>query len=530
MMWFPPFDDTGGAVPCKLATDLATAGSVAIDDQGRVYVAQASGLTIERFSPPFPTSADATGGCGAVDPTGAPMADAVQRETFATSGDGMLTFSGLAIAPNGNLYAASVLTGRIAEYDLDGNLVRLLLAPDETTPPIPTGNPQGLTVGPDGTVYYADLDLEGTLPDVGPGPDGTVRRIRFDTDGEPLPPEIVRSGLGFPDGLGIGPGDLEPSEPSIGPWPTHAGGPDRTFFNPDESWLTPASVDLLVEKWRFPTEAVVTASPSVADVRLDSGEVQRMVFVSSWDGFVYAIDWATGEEVWRVAWEDQPGSSFPAAASVTVTERTGRHFVLVGAGEILYGIDAATGTVEWRFTAGTGCRDAVTGLPPGLCGFSGERNQIESTPIVAHGTAYFGMDVNDVSTGKGGVFAVDVDDGSLVWYFDVETGTTCHTDPGDEIVRFDGYHRGGRGRARAPARLPRQPRRLRPRPRADRMRQRVVVARLRPRTRAAVPRHQQLRHRPRSVDAGPDADHARARRGHHRSRRRRERRLALAAP
>ena len=94
-MWFPPYDvfpGPPGAYPdtderstsyCKLATDLGTAGAVAIDDQGRVYVAETSGLSIERFSPPFPTGPDAAGGCGGVDATGAPVADAVQRETFA---------------------------------------------------------------------------------------------------------------------------------------------------------------------------------------------------------------------------------------------------------------------------------------------------------------------------------------------------------------------------------------------------------------------------------------------------------------
>lgn len=438
IQWF----DIDGPTPtfCKLATDLGTAGGVAIDELGRVYVTQTSGLSIERFSPPFPTSATPEGGCGAVDPTGAPAADVVDREQFASPSDGMLTFSGVAFAPNGNLYASSVLTGRIAEYDQDGTLVRLLLAPDESVPSIPTGHPQGLAVGADGTLYYADLDLQGTLPDVGPGPDGKVRRIRFDANGDPLPPEIVLDGLAFPDGLGIAPGDLETPEPIVGPWPTHAGSADRTFVNPDEAWLTPESVDRLVEKWRFPADAVVTGSPSVADVSLAAGGERRTVFVSSWDGFVYALDWVDGSEIWRFAWEDQPGASFPAAGSVTVTERDGRHVALVGVGEILYAIDAETGFEIWRFTAGTGCRDATTGLPPGLCGFSGERNQVESTPVVAHGTVFVGMDVNDVATGKGGFFAVDLDDGSLVWWFDVDTGTTCRPDPGDDIRRFDSYH------------------------------------------------------------------------------------------
>ena len=56
------------------------------------------------------------------------------------------------------------------------------------------------------------------------------------------------------------------------------------------------------------------------------------------------------------------------------------------------------------------------------------------------------MDVNDVATGKGGFYAVDAADGTLVWFFDVETGSVCRPDPGDEtspgdqVRRFDGYH------------------------------------------------------------------------------------------
>ncbi len=207
-MWFPPYEqfpgppgaypDTGATSTsyCKLATDLGTAGAVAVDPQGRIYVAQSSGLKIERFSPPFPTGPDAAGGCGRTDATGAPVADSVQREVFATASQGMLSFSGLALAPNGNLYAASVFTGRIAEYDLEGDLVRFILEPPELFPPIPTGNPQGIAVGADGSVYYADLDLVGTLPDVGPGPNGSVRRITFDA--EATRGRQTSSGRGWP--------------------------------------------------------------------------------------------------------------------------------------------------------------------------------------------------------------------------------------------------------------------------------------------------------------------------------------------
>ena len=117
----------------------------------------------------------------------------------------------------------------------------------------------------------------------------------------------------------------------------------------------------------------------------------------------------------------------------------GRRTVFVGAGEHVYALDAATGAERWRFAAGTGCRDAG-GQPPGLCGFRGERNQVESTPLVVGDTVYFGMDVNDVPTGKGGFYAVDASAGTLVWFFDLESGSVCRPDPGDDIRRYDGYH------------------------------------------------------------------------------------------
>lgn len=223
ILWYPPYDhfpapdrpwpnDATSRNYCKLATDLGTPGGIVVDRQGRVYVATSSGMEILRFSPPFPSAPDAAGGCGREDALGSPLADAVQRSVV--SGPhwrkALVTWSGLALAPNGNLYAASVFTGRIAELDPGGRLVRMLLEPDDwlPLPPFETGTPQGLAVDADGALYYADLDLQWEGLDPRPGADGRIWRIRFDAAGDPLPPEVVRSGLRFPDGLGVLPGRL----------------------------------------------------------------------------------------------------------------------------------------------------------------------------------------------------------------------------------------------------------------------------------------------------------------------------------
>jgi outer membrane protein assembly factor BamB len=468
ILWFPPYDEYPAdpeAEPgdpvfpdydgpstnfCKIATDIGTATGVAVDAQGRVYVASASGFEIARFSPPFPTGPTPGAGCGRLDAVGSPLADEanVNRETFVTTdaATGMLTFTGVAIAPNGHLFAASVVTGRIAEYDLDGNFIRLVVDPGGSplppTFPTPTGNPNGIGFGADGTLYYADLDLFGTFPnDVNTGDDGRIRRVRFDKHGEPLPPEIVKDGLAFPDAVTVFPGDLERKKAGgkgKTEWRAYAGGPLRQGLNAKEKILSKGKLESLRERWRFRTGAVVTASPVVASIVLpDEGRTQ-IVYFPSWDHNVYALRLSDGSKLWTFTGAVQPGAPYPGAGSALVARIADRELVFVPIGETMYALDAITGAEVWRFTAGTGCADA--GVPPGLCAFDGERNEIETSPIFADGKLFFGSDVNDVALGKGGFFAVDAADGRMEWFFDLESGGTCVPDVSDDIRRFDGYH------------------------------------------------------------------------------------------
>jgi cysteine-rich repeat protein len=446
ILWFPPYDVFPGAPTpypnnstsdnfCKIAVDIGTAGQPVIDGDGRIYVTSSGGLSVLRFSPPFPTGPDASGGCGAVDAKGSPLADAVNREVFLAP-QGLSTYSGIALAPNGNLYIATNLTGTISEYDLDGNLVRKILDPGPFTGlPITTGNPQSLAVDPQGTIYYADLNLQGTLPNVGTGPNGKVWRITFDENNTPNAPEIVREGLGFPDGVAVVEGNLEP----LTEWRTYAGDYSRRFYNGDEQVITNENVHLLEQAWRFPTDAIITGSPSVAAVDIPGEGPTQVVYFQSWDFSIHAVRMIDGRALWRFQADEQPGASFPSSASVDISEVNGRDTVYVGTGEIMYALDAVTGEELWRFTAGTGCKDDL-GNPPGLCGFLGERNQIETTVALVDGQVFFAMDINDYETGKGGFYSVDAVTGTLNWYFDLETGATCTPLPGDAIRQFDGYH------------------------------------------------------------------------------------------
>ena len=191
-------------------------------------------------------------------------------------------------------------------------------------------------------------------------------------------------------------------------WPTFAGSPRRLFFNPTETQITAANVTGLRVKWRFHTGAIVTASPSVAVVNLPGEGSTQVVFVQSWDHTLYALRLRDGSEVWRFPFRDAPGTGYPDVSSVDVSVVAGTQRVFVASEQTMYAIDARTGTEDWHFDAGTGCVD-----PPGLCGFQGERNEIESSPLVADGKVFFGMDVNDSVLGKGGFYAVDAADGQM---------------------------------------------------------------------------------------------------------------------
>jgi hypothetical protein len=211
IIWFPPV--TGGSYPtfddvayCKLDVGLPTAQSILVRDDA-IYVAASRG-DVYRYTGPFPTSADAAGGCGKKDATGAPLADKVTKETFIKAGEHKLsTPAGLANAPDDGFYVSSVFTGVIDEFGPDGAFRRTILEPPagESIGPKPysTGTPLGIGVDDDGTIYYADIGVVVTPDSVGPGDKtGTFRRIRF-VKGEPQAPETMATDLDYPDGVGV---------------------------------------------------------------------------------------------------------------------------------------------------------------------------------------------------------------------------------------------------------------------------------------------------------------------------------------
>ena len=207
MIWFPPFDrDT--VRYCKLDVAIGTAGGIYVDSRDRVYVASARATAgVFLFEPPFPTSDQASGGCGRVDATGAPLADQVQRQMWITANGNSPTPNAVAASGRDTLYVSSVFNGVISEYDLEGGFLRRILEPpsDESLGPVPfsTGTPMGIAVDRSGRLFYADLGIRVSGTSIGPGRlAGSYRMIEF-VDGEPQAPQTLAAGLAFPDGAGV---------------------------------------------------------------------------------------------------------------------------------------------------------------------------------------------------------------------------------------------------------------------------------------------------------------------------------------
>ncbi|HZR83395.1 MAG TPA: hypothetical protein VFD92_20035 [Candidatus Binatia bacterium] len=171
---------------CFLDKGLAQPGMPAADAAGNLYVPEPGAGRVSKFGPPFPASeAD----CANPDHL---VAVAPTKSLYPTPGSG--TPAGIVAVPGtDHFYVSSVLApAAIDEYDANGVLVRNIVPPGVAL------NPLGMDVGSDGTLYFAELNLN---PDTSTGC-GRVSMVRF-VAGMPQPPEVLGKNLSFPDGVTV---------------------------------------------------------------------------------------------------------------------------------------------------------------------------------------------------------------------------------------------------------------------------------------------------------------------------------------
>jgi len=178
---------------CFLDKNLAQAGMPARDEAGNIYIAETGMGMMWKYSSPFPSSA----------------ADCANPDHLVTTPPTKTTFpvaasptpAAIVRVPNtDHWYVDSVLLpgvpgvsgGSIDEYDASGVFVKNIVTSAMLK------NPIGMDVGSDGTLYYAELNLNS---DTSTGC-GRVSMVRF-VGGTAQAPQVLGQNLSFPDGITV---------------------------------------------------------------------------------------------------------------------------------------------------------------------------------------------------------------------------------------------------------------------------------------------------------------------------------------
>jgi polyvinyl alcohol dehydrogenase (cytochrome) len=210
-----------------------------------------------------------------------------------------------------------------------------------------------------------------------------------------------------------------PGEPGTWDWPSYGHDPQHTFAG--RTTLTARSVRTLRAAWFLPTGDAVSATPTVVDgtvyvgswddyfyaVDLRTGTLRWKMRLASQNGITpYPGEKprnsnSDGGLVTSSAWYEPPSGGRPA-------------LVIFGAGYTLYALEAATGATYWQH--------AYSGRPDQPLDPDTDPTRIFSSPVVADGEVLFGVDVDGARGYGGYVVAASLDTGKPVWEVQTDAG------------------------------------------------------------------------------------------------------------
>ena len=183
----------------------------------------------------------------------------------------------------------------------------------------------------------------------------------------------------------------------------------QTTFHGDAArtgvYGTPRPRQLGGAKWIFKTGGPIVSSPAVAG---------GVVYITSLDGYLYAVDQETGKEKWKFK-SRMPIASSPAVAGETL--------YFVSSTGALAAIDLTTGKPKWVFATEFERKfeaKNLHGYPSTAQTIPDAWDLFTSSPAVVNGSVYFG-------SGDGNVYAVDAGNGTLQWKY--STRDVVHASP-----------------------------------------------------------------------------------------------------
>jgi outer membrane protein assembly factor BamB len=178
---------------------------------------------------------------------------------------------------------------------------------------------------------------------------------------------------------------------SSGDWSTYLYDQSRTGADLNETTITAATASQLQLLWKFTTTGVVGASPTI---------VNGVMYIGSWDGFEYAIDVSTHQQLWAsfLGISQQKKRCYGSnGIGIDSTAAVQDNVVYVGGGDgYMYALNAADGSVLWQ---------TLLGLPP---------YYNWSSPLLYNDKLYIGLAAYcDPPFVQGKVMALNLSDGSV---------------------------------------------------------------------------------------------------------------------
>lgn len=212
---------------------------------------------------------------------------------------------------------------------------------------------------------------------------------------------------------GAGPARAAALSPA-GQWPTAGQDPSNDHYQPDESLISPRNVGALTPKWTFTTAPGTGVWPTPTEA---GGIVYFPAMAEGQPGYLYAVNAATGRQVWR-DYIPSLSPELPAAASTRDSPAVfGDELIFgdqhnggsTGTGAHLIAVNRFTGKLDWITTLDSHVAAQVTG-----------------SPVVSGGIAYVGLSSNEeaLNSGdpsypccsfRGSVLGVNAVTGKIVW-------------------------------------------------------------------------------------------------------------------
>jgi outer membrane protein assembly factor BamB len=166
-----------------------------------------------------------------------------------------------------------------------------------------------------------------------------------------------------------------------------------------QSEITPANAASLVEKWTFDTPGGVTSTPTVGE---------KLVYATSWDGVVYALDRKKGTLKWSYDTGSASSGGLQSGATLTPDGR----LVVGDSAAMVHALDAAKGTVLWTRSVEILPQDHIWGSPTVV-------NNRVFVPVASD---------DDTPCTKGRVEALDLDSGEPIWTTRTAPDRICEDD------------------------------------------------------------------------------------------------------